>query len=45
MAFVAAEYWDIVATLEPGTFTARLSAVEGRKVAQGPTRGARRPRS
>ncbi|MGZ4396509.1 MAG: type I DNA topoisomerase [Gaiellaceae bacterium] len=35
MAFVAAEYWDLVATLDPGTFTARLSAVEGRKVAQG----------
>src|SRR5579862_9663653 len=35
MAFVAAEYWDIVATLEPGTFTARLAAVDGRKVAQG----------
>ena len=35
MAFVAAEYWDIVATLEPDTFTARLAAVEGRKVAQG----------
>jgi DNA topoisomerase-1 len=35
MAFVAAAYWDIVATLDPGTFTARLSAVEGKKVAQG----------
>jgi DNA topoisomerase-1 len=35
MAFVAAEYWDIVATLDPGAFTARLSAVDGRKVAQG----------
>ena len=35
MAFVAADYWDIVATLEPGTFTARLAAVDGRKVAQG----------
>ncbi|HLX33363.1 MAG TPA: type I DNA topoisomerase, partial [Gaiellaceae bacterium] len=35
MAFVAAAYWDIVATLDPGTFTARLSAVDGKKVAQG----------
>jgi DNA topoisomerase-1 len=35
MEFVAAEYWDIVATLEPGDFTARLSAVEGKRVAQG----------
>ena len=29
MAFVAAEYWDIVATLDPGSFTARL--VGGRR--------------
>jgi len=35
MEFVAAEYWDIVATLEPGDFTARLSAVDGKRVAQG----------
>ncbi len=35
MAFVAAEYWDIDATLDPGSFTARLAAVDGRKVAQG----------
>jgi DNA topoisomerase-1 len=35
MAFVAAEYWDVVATLDPGTFTARLATVEGRRVAQG----------
>ena len=27
--FVPAAYWDIVATLDPGTFTARLSAVDG----------------
>jgi DNA topoisomerase-1 len=35
MAFVAAAYWDIVATFDPGAFTARLAAVEGRRVAQG----------
>jgi DNA topoisomerase-1 len=35
MRFVAAEYWDIVATLEPASFTARLTAVEGKRVAQG----------
>src|SRR6059058_697180 len=35
MAFVAADYWDIEATLDPGPFTARLSAVDGRRVAQG----------
>ncbi len=33
--FIAAAYWDIVATLDPGTFTARLSAVDGARVAQG----------
>ena len=33
--FIAAGYWDIVATLDPGTFTARLSAVDGARVAQG----------
>src|SRR5512133_1809796 len=35
MAFVAADYWDLVATFDPGAFTARLAAVEGRRVAQG----------
>jgi DNA topoisomerase-1 len=35
MKFVAAEYWDIVATYEPGGFTARLTSVEGQRVAQG----------
>jgi len=35
MEFVAANYWDIVATFEPGAFDARLSAVDGRRVAQG----------
>jgi DNA topoisomerase-1 len=33
--FRAAEYWDIVATFDPGGFDARLTAVDGRKVAQG----------
>ena len=46
MAFVAAAYWDITATLatrgvtggdagEPKSFTARLTAVDGTRVAQG----------
>jgi DNA topoisomerase-1 len=35
MRFLAASYWDIVATFEPGLFDARLSAVDGRRVAQG----------
>ena len=35
MRFVAADYWDIVATYDPGAFTARLTSVEGRRVAQG----------
>jgi DNA topoisomerase I len=35
MKFVSAEYWDIVATYEPAGFTARLTSVEGRRVAQG----------
>src|SRR6476469_2944670 len=33
--FRAAEYWDIVGTFEPGAFDARLTAVDGRRVAQG----------
>jgi DNA topoisomerase-1 len=35
MKFVAADYWDIVATYSPGDFTARLAAVDGKRVAQG----------
>jgi len=35
MTFVAADYWDIVATFDPGSFTARLSSVDGKRVAQG----------
>ena len=35
IAFRAVEYWDIVATLDPGAFEARLVALDGRKVAQG----------
>ena len=35
MKFVAAEYWDVVATFDPGAFGARLVAVDGRRVAQG----------
>jgi DNA topoisomerase-1 len=35
MKFTAAEYWDVVATYLPGDFTARLAAVDGKRVAQG----------
>ncbi len=35
IAFVAAGYWDVVATFDPGTFTARLASIDGRRVAQG----------
>jgi DNA topoisomerase-1 len=36
MAFVAAEYWDIVGTFAATSeFTARLASVEGRRVAKG----------
>ncbi len=51
MAFRTAEYWDLTATFattaggaadsaDPGTFGARLSAVDGRRVAQGRDFGA-----
>ncbi|HEX4518052.1 MAG TPA: type I DNA topoisomerase [Gaiellaceae bacterium] len=33
--FRAAEYWDIVGTFVPGAFDARLTAVDGHRVAQG----------
>jgi DNA topoisomerase-1 len=35
MRFVAASYWDVVGTFEPGTFEARLVAVDGTRIAQG----------
>ncbi|HVW89646.1 MAG TPA: type I DNA topoisomerase, partial [Gaiellaceae bacterium] len=35
MRFVAADYWDIVATFAPGEFNARLSGLDGKRVAQG----------
>ena len=35
MAFVVAEYWDIEGTFEPGPFTARLVALDGKRVAVG----------
>jgi DNA topoisomerase-1 len=35
MRFVAAEYWDVVATFDPGSFDARLSSLDGHRVAQG----------
>ncbi len=35
IAFVPAEWWDLEATLDPGPFTARLVALDGRKVAKG----------
>ena len=52
MRFVAAAYWDILGTFDPGAFEARLVAVDGKRVAQGrdfgedgaPRRGRARPR-
>src|SRR5919108_2434246 len=35
ISFVPAEYWDLVATFDPGSFEARLVSVDGRRVAQG----------
>ncbi len=35
MAFRSAEYWDLRATFDPGSFEARLVAVGGARVAQG----------
>ncbi len=35
MRFVAAGYWDILGTFEPGAFDARLSSLEGKRIAQG----------
>jgi DNA topoisomerase-1 len=35
IAFVAAEYWDVLGTFDPGAFEARLAAVGGHRVAQG----------
>src|SRR6195952_1013235 len=35
MEFLGADYWDIVATFDPGSFTARLASVDGKRVAQG----------
>ena len=35
MAFGAAEYWDIEASLAPGPFNARLVSVDGRRIAAG----------
>ena len=34
-AFTAASYWDIEGTFDPGSFTARLVALNGGRVAQG----------
>ncbi len=35
VAFVSSAYWDIVATLDPGSFEARLVTIDGKRVAQG----------
>jgi DNA topoisomerase I len=35
IVFVSSEFWDIVATFDPGSFEARLVAVDGQRVAQG----------
>jgi DNA topoisomerase-1 len=34
-AFVSAAYWDVQGNFEPGSFGARLAAVDGKRVAQG----------
>ena len=34
-AFVSAGYWDINGSFDPGSFDARLAALDGRRVAQG----------
>jgi DNA topoisomerase-1 len=34
-AFVAAAYWDIEATFDPGSFAARLVSLDGKRIAQG----------
>jgi DNA topoisomerase I len=35
MAFRSAEYWDLLATFDPGAFEARLVSLDGARVAQG----------
>jgi len=35
MRFVAAAYWDILGVFEPGTFEARLSSLDAKRIAQG----------
>jgi DNA topoisomerase-1 len=35
MRFLAADYWDIVATFDPNSFNARLTGLDGRRIAQG----------
>ena len=35
IAFVSASYWDLTATFDPGSFSARLNLVEGRRLATG----------
>ena len=35
MAFRSAEYWDLLATFDPGAFEARLVALDGSRIAQG----------
>src|SRR5215212_5449082 len=35
MAFTAADWWDLEATLDPGRFKARLTSLGGKRVAQG----------
>ncbi|HKP17768.1 MAG TPA: type I DNA topoisomerase [Gaiellaceae bacterium] len=35
MVFVSASYWDVEGLFDPGRFTARLVALDGRRIAQG----------
>jgi DNA topoisomerase-1 len=40
MAFVAASYWDVLGTFDPGAFTARLVGLDGKRIATGRDFGA-----
>jgi DNA topoisomerase-1 len=35
IAFVSASYWDLTAAFDPGSFSARLNLVEGKRLATG----------
>ncbi len=35
IAHTSAEYWDLEATVDPGSFSARLQSIDGKRIAQG----------